>query len=102
LFQVAGSNAPPCGPEKALRRAHETHGGPCFYCKSDIAPGKATIDHVEALADGGATHLQNLVLACQPCNQRKGRTPIEFFKPDAGKEWLTAVLAQVQARLDRF
>jgi 5-methylcytosine-specific restriction endonuclease McrA len=102
LYQVAGSSSTPRGAEKALRLAHDTHGGSCFYCKTEILPADMTIDHVEARADGGSKHLQNLVIACKPCNLRKGRQPIELFRPEAGQEWLSAALAQLQARLNRL
>jgi 5-methylcytosine-specific restriction endonuclease McrA len=102
LYQVAGSPASERNAEKALRLAHETHGGDCFYCKKRIAKGQVTIDHVDARAFSGTKDLQNLVIACKPCNALKGRQPIELFKPEAGREWLGALLAQVQDRLNRL
>eukprot|EP00873_Tetraselmis_striata_P046044 jgi/Tetstr1/466308/TSEL_010841.t1 len=38
------------------------------YDKGDMA----TADHVVALANGGSNSTSNLVVACQPCNYRKG------------------------------
>jgi 5-methylcytosine-specific restriction endonuclease McrA len=99
---VAGSAAPPRGAEKALRLAHDTHGGTCFYCKEEVARGAVTIDHVEAAASGGSKELGNLVVACKFCNSRKASRPIELFHREAGREWLSAVLAQVQDRLNRL
>jgi hypothetical protein len=102
LYQVAGSSLTPRGAEKALRLAHDTHGGSCFYCGKKIAGNEATIDHVQPVANGGTKHLQNLVLACKPCNTSKAMKPIEIFKPAAGREWLSAMLQQVQERLNRI
>lgn len=101
-YQVAGSDLAPRGAEKALRLAHERHGGNCFYCKKPVATDALTIDHVQPRAAGGGADIQNLLIACAPCNKRKGATVIEFFKPEAGREWLSAVLHQVQARLNRL
>ncbi len=102
LFQVAGSDAPPAGAEKALKRAFAVHGGTCFYCKAAVASEHLTLDHVEPRAHGGSQSFQNLVIACRPCNRDKGERPIELFRPAAGREWLSALLAQVQERLNRL
>ena len=102
LFLVAGSSAAAAGAEKALKAAHRLHGGNCFYCKERVAAGDATIDHVEAEGVGGRDHIQNLLIACKPCNVAKGHKPIELYSPEAGREWLSALLCQVQDRLNRL
>lgn len=101
-YQVAGSEASPRGAEKALRVAHEVHGGDCFYCKKPIAAEALTIDHAEPIARGGGEELQNLLIACRPCNSLKGAKAIELFDADAGREWLSATLVRIQARLNRL
>lgn len=100
LYQVAGSAAAPCKAEKALKEAHRVHGGGCFYCKQPVKD--LTIDHAEPLALGGSQTLQNLLIACKSCNISKGHRPIEAFKPAAGREWLNALLQQVETRLSRL
>jgi 5-methylcytosine-specific restriction endonuclease McrA len=100
LYQVAGCSEPPAGARKALERAFAKHGGQCFYCAEVL--GEVTIDHVEPVAAGGTDSLQNLVIACKPCNAGKGRKVIELFNPEAGKEWLEGVLSQVEDRLKRL
>lgn len=102
LYWVAGSNAPAAGAEKALREAHRVHGGVCFYCKKPVAPGDLTIDHAEPAKLGGGDEIQNLLIACKPCNSDKDHQPIEAFDPDAGREWLSALLQQIQDRLNRL
>lgn len=102
LYFVAGSDRKPMGAEKALRAAHRIHGGECFYCKQALAESELTIDHVEPDALGGKAHLQNLVLAHKTCNLAKGHRIIEAYKADAGREWLNALLRQVQDRLNRL
>lgn len=44
--------------------------GACRYCGNETGPFE--IDHVVPVALGGRTIRSNLVLACQPCNSRKG------------------------------
>lgn len=102
LYFVAGSAFPASKAEKALKEAHRVHGGVCFYCKTKIASEDLTIDHVEPISNEGGHAIQNLLVAHRKCNQNKGSLPIEAFSPSAGKEWLSALLIQVQDRLNRL
>jgi 5-methylcytosine-specific restriction endonuclease McrA len=102
LYFVAGSASPASKAEKALKEAHRIHGGDCFYCKTKIGLQDLTIDHVEPISNEGGRAIQNLLIAHRKCNQNKGSLPIEAFSPEAGKEWLSALLAQVQDRLNRL
>ncbi len=50
--------------------------GSCQYCSSRVPRAEATYDHVTPRSQGGQTTWENVVIACTPCNQRKGgRTP---------------------------
>jgi 5-methylcytosine-specific restriction endonuclease McrA len=50
--------------------------GSCQYCGRKVSRMEATYDHVLPRAQGGRTCWENIVIACVPCNQRKGcRTP---------------------------
>ena len=102
LYRVAGSTMAACSAENALREAVHIHGGRCFYCKKRVKTDDLTIDHAESSAAGGKAELQNLLIACKPCNARKGSRTIESFNPEAGREWLSALLVQVQERLNRL
>jgi 5-methylcytosine-specific restriction endonuclease McrA len=102
LYWVAGSTAPAAGAERALKEAHRVHGGACFYCKKLVSHDEVTIDHAEPAKLGGRDEIQNLLIACKPCNSCKDHKPIEAFNPDAGREWLSALLKQVQDRLNRL
>tara|TARA_A100001037_G_scaffold162074_2_gene145815 strand:+ start:861 stop:1406 length:546 start_codon:yes stop_codon:yes gene_type:complete len=52
----------------------------CQYCGKSKAP--LTIDHITPKGRGGLDTWENLVVACKPCNQRKGdRTPDEANMP---------------------
>jgi 5-methylcytosine-specific restriction endonuclease McrA len=102
VYLVAGIDGSPMRADKALRAAHKKFGGKCHFCKKPVAPDQLSIDHADPLADGGSRAIQNLLIACQPCNREKGRKPIEVYKPAAGREWLSALLEQVQDRLNRL
>ncbi|MCP3101897.1 HNH endonuclease [Myxococcus sp. K15C18031901] len=48
----------------------------CQYCGQKVSRAEATYDHVVPRAQGGRTCWENIVIACVPCNQKKGnRTP---------------------------
>ncbi len=50
--------------------------GRCQYCGRALSRQEATFDHVVPRAQGGGTGWNNIVIACVPCNQKKGgRTP---------------------------
>jgi 5-methylcytosine-specific restriction endonuclease McrA len=50
--------------------------GRCQYCGHQVPRPEATFDHVLPRSQGGATNWENVVVACSPCNGRKGgRTP---------------------------
>ncbi len=52
--------------------------GACQYCGKKVTRAEATYDHVLPRSQQGGTHWENIVIACVPCNQRKGgRTPAQ-------------------------
>jgi 5-methylcytosine-specific restriction endonuclease McrA len=102
VYFVGGVNGGPWAAQTALKKAYERHGGHCHYCKKPIKADEFSIDHVEAKTKGGSDSLQNLVICHKACNLAKGQMPIEAYNRAAGKEWLTALLAQVQSRLNQI
>lgn len=105
LYQVAGSADLPRGAVKALKLALKVHGGKCFYCKEQLATDvceQVTIDHIESVAFGGNHQLSNLVVACKPCNSKKGQGTIDAFNPRATSEWLNALRDQIEVRLGKL
>jgi 5-methylcytosine-specific restriction endonuclease McrA len=70
------------GKKKAIKFSRQNvyarDGGRCQYCVTKVARFEATYDHVVPRAHGGKTTWENIVIACVPCNQRKGgRTPAQ-------------------------
>lgn len=66
---------PPVNRREVLRRDHHT----CQYCGSSK---HLTLDHVIPLSKGGQHTWDNVVAACQQCNQHKSdRTPLEAGMP---------------------
>jgi len=61
-------------PDKALRaKILERDGYRCRYCRVLVTDKTANMDHVVAWPWGLTVEL-NLVTACRPCNQAKGRS----------------------------
>lgn len=66
---------PPVNRRELLRRDNHS----CQYCGSNK---HLTIDHVIPLSKGGQHTWNNVVTACEKCNQRKSdRTPLEANMP---------------------
>jgi 5-methylcytosine-specific restriction endonuclease McrA len=55
----------------------EKWGRQCAYCDAQDVP--LNIDHIQPKSAGGSNRVSNLVLACIPCNQKKGSRSIESF-----------------------
>ena len=54
-------------------------GPRCVYCGEDQKDG-GTLDHLVPTFAGGVTIKQNHVLACLPCNVRKGQRDVLTFR----------------------
>jgi 5-methylcytosine-specific restriction endonuclease McrA len=67
--RLAGYESRECLLEKWNRQ--------CAYCGAANCP--LNIDHREPRARGGSDRVSNLTLACAPCDQKKGKQPIEVF-----------------------
>lgn len=68
--------------KKAIKFSRENvyarDNGRCQYCQNQVPRHESTYDHVVPRAQGGQTSWENVVIACVPCNQKKGgRTPIQ-------------------------
>ncbi len=71
----------------------EKWGRECAYCAATDTP--LQIEHIDPRANGGSNRISNLTVACQPCNQEKGRQSlVDFFATSTR-------LKQHQARLER-
>jgi 5-methylcytosine-specific restriction endonuclease McrA len=68
----------------------------CSYCGAENMP--LQVEHIHPKANGGTNRISNLCLACEPCNQAKGKQDIKVFlakKPEV----LKRILAQAKAPL---
>ena len=52
----------------------------CYWCKTELTKETATLDHVIPLSRGGINNMNNYVLACSPCNQKRGNNMPELLE----------------------
>ncbi|MGB3653414.1 MAG: RNA-guided endonuclease IscB [Rivularia sp. (in: cyanobacteria)] len=55
----------------------EKWGRECSYCGKKDVP--LQIEHIKPKSKGGSNSVNNLCLACENCNQKKGNKPVEDF-----------------------
>ena len=60
-------------------------GNCCHWCKIAMSLEDSTLEHIIPLARGGLDVLGNWVLACDPCNKRRGDKMHELKK--ISKQW---------------
>jgi HNH endonuclease len=77
----------------------------CRYCGAKAPDATLTVDHVLPVTLGGQTVAENLVTACQDCNQGKAGTPPDAetaadVQADAVR-WSRAMRAAAAAQLQR-
>jgi len=68
----------------------------CTYCRCQLQWKESTIDHVVPLSKGGTNDLENLALACHPCNSLKGNKLLGEGVDQrirASDEWALALFA---------
>ena len=56
----------------------ERDGFRCVYCGATPDEGRLVMDHVVPVIEGGPSTADNLVTACEPCNQGKGRRSLRI------------------------
>lgn len=57
---------------RKIRKKWMKAGPRCYWCRTKLDWATLTIDHRIPLYRGGSNQEDNLVPACQPCNQRRG------------------------------
>ena len=54
-----------------IEKLKSVQNNTCYYCGTSISEG-FHIEHLTPLANGGGNDIDNIMLACPPCNQDKG------------------------------
>lgn len=80
-------------PPRIRRAVIERDWQGCVYCGGDpFADGDIELDHVMPASRGGRDTLDNLLVACRPCNRSKGALLPQEWLPMA-RYWQFAVWA---------
>ena len=53
-----------------LQTLFKRDGKKCWFCGKKLVVDATTIEHLLNVSNGGNNHLNNLTVACAPCNQR--------------------------------
>jgi len=83
---------------EVFKRDHFT----CQYCGAQPPDAVLVADHITPVASGGGNEMENLITACETCNQGKAHKPLteKSIRPDADLMYLET--QQEIAELQRF
>ena len=98
-----------CNPF-SRRNLYRRDGNRCQYCGKRLPTSELSIDHVVPRARGGRTTWENCVLACIPCNVRKGSRELRevgmnLLRPATRPKWspcLTVNVGRRRASWEKF
>jgi 5-methylcytosine-specific restriction endonuclease McrA len=52
--------------------ARQLHGVvPCWVCGEHVLPEAATLEHIKPLSEGGNSHIENLAISHEVCNNQR-------------------------------
>lgn len=55
--------------------ARQLHGVvPCWVCGQHVLPAAATLEHIRPLGEGGNSHIDNLAISHELCNNQRHAT----------------------------
>jgi hypothetical protein len=85
LWLLDEALTPPRPKRRSLRPSDKEYisfrdGWRCTYCDQRVNRRTRHIDHSVSVANGGTDHLNNLRLACAPCNLLKGALNAREFR----------------------
>ena len=53
-----------------LQTLFNRDGSSCWFCAKPLEIEEATVEHLLNISNGGNNHINNLAVACSPCNQK--------------------------------
>ena len=60
-----------------LERLLFLQGGVCFFCSRPLPKSEASVEHLQAVANGGTNHDDNCVACCKAVNRVLGSMPLK-------------------------
>ncbi|MDK2970318.1 MAG: hypothetical protein PWP23_73 [Candidatus Sumerlaeota bacterium] len=94
---------PPRAVKFNRRNIYIRDGYKCQYCGRKPPREELTIDHVVPRSRGGRSEWENVVLACQSCNAKKGNrllqdTPMQLPRAPKKPNWISIVRHTLKAQ----
>ena len=66
--------------------ARQLHGVvPCWVCGEHVLPHAATLEHIQPRSEGGSSHLENLAISHDLCNNQRHATGVGGIQPQGFK-----------------
>jgi 5-methylcytosine-specific restriction endonuclease McrA len=80
----------------------ERDGAACVWCGREVWLRDLTREHVVPRSRGGAMTAENAVVACRPCNKRRGSKPVDAYARELLREGADVDVATLRAALGRL
>ena len=74
------------GKYRPLRKKMIAKDPHCYWCRCELSLNTSTADHVIPLHRGGLDNENNIVLACEPCNTKRGHSMPELAEAEIARE----------------
>lgn len=71
-------------------------GFKCQYCGAHPPAVLLHVDHINPVANGGKSNIDNLITACEPCNLGKGARPLTDIPPTLADKAVIAAEREAQ------
>jgi hypothetical protein len=69
-----------------LEQLIERDGPACVWCGRELWRRDLTLEHVVPRSRGGHMTPENALVACRPCNERRGSRPVDAYVRELARE----------------
>lgn len=76
---MPGKVSQPLEVKPRIQALIDRDGDSCVWCRAEVVPLEATVEHLVPRTRGGPDHLDNLLLACGRCNSARAITPVAVY-----------------------
>ena len=80
----------------------ERDGAACVWCGRDLWRRDLTREHVVPRSRGGHMTEENALVACRPCNKRRGSKPVDAYVRELLREGADVDVGALRAALERL
>jgi 5-methylcytosine-specific restriction endonuclease McrA len=80
----------------------ERDGAACVWCGRELWRRDLTREHVVPRSRGGHMTAENALVACRPCNRRRGSRPVDAYVRELLREGADVDLAALREALGRL